>query len=49
MLLYAEMRKSMNKNRNKKIVMIFIAVMLLLPMHTLADNISAEAVTVSEE
>ena len=38
----------MNKNRNKKIVMIFIAVMLLLPMHTLADNIRAEAVTVSE-
>lgn len=38
----------MNKNRNKKIVMIFIAVMLLLPMHTLADNIRTEAVTVSE-
>lgn len=38
----------MNKNRNKKIVMIFIAVMLLLPMHTLADNRRAEAVTVSE-
>lgn len=38
----------MNKNRNKKIVMIFIAVMLLLPMHTMADNIRTEAVTVSE-
>ncbi len=38
----------MNKNRNKKILMLFIAVMLLLPIHTLADNIRAEAVTVSE-
>lgn len=48
MLMYAEMRKSMNKNRNKKIIMIFIAVILLLPMHSLADSIREEAGSVSE-
>lgn len=38
----------MHKNRNKKIIMVFIAVMLLWSMHILADNIRAEAVSVSE-